>query len=419
MRLLYTIFIYIYLMLIKAAALFSTKAAFWINGRKNIRNIIKSINPTKKEVAWIHAASLGEFEQGRPLIEEIRKRFPETYILLTFFSPSGYEIRKNYTGVDKVLYLPIDTPANARFFISQINPAIAVFIKYEYWYNYLHELNRCNIPVVFISAIFRPGQHFFKAYGSWFRTQLKKVDWFFVQHQSSLELLNSIGIQSVTESGDTRFDRVHSIAQNVKSIPEIAVFKSNKLLLIAGSTWPADEAVFMEAMSSFRSQFKIIIAPHEVHADRIVKLMNSCGTNCIRYSEISARDAVTADILIIDNIGILSSIYQYADFVYIGGGFGKGIHNILEAATFVGPVFFGPNYLKFQEAKELIKEGGAFSIETASQLKDQISTYINDASKQKEKASVCRNYVSSHTGATGKVMLKVSEVLGQVNSQKS
>ena len=411
MRLIYNIFIFIYLLLIKVAALFNQKARLWVDGRKNIRYTIRQIDSGNKPVIWIHAGSLGEFEQGRPIIEAMRDEIPGVFIVLTFFSPSGYEIRKNYDGAGKILYLPIDTPSNAAFFVREIKPVLAIFIKYEFWFNYLKVLNQNSIPIFFVSAIFRLGQHFFKPWGGWFRAQLRNIDWFFVQHQPSLELLKNIGVSNATVSGDTRFDRVFSIARNARILPAIRSFKNDKKLLVAGSSWPEDEELFINAWLPFSDQLKLIIAPHEVHSERIEKLAASHGYKCIKYSEIDKSVPSEANILIIDSIGILSSIYQYADIVYIGGGFGKGIHNILEAATFGSPIFFGPNYLKFQEAVELIVAGGAFSVTTSAGLESHIKNYLENPEKQNETAKICRDYVASHIGATAIVMAKIKQVL--------
>jgi 3-deoxy-D-manno-octulosonic-acid transferase len=411
MRLLYHISVFAYLLMIRLAALFNSKARLWVEGRKDIRSKIGALNPGKKPLVWIHAASLGEFEQGRPVIEAIRRDFPNCFILLTFFSPSGYEIRKNTPLADAVFYLPPDTPGNARFFVSSLNPVLAVFIKYEFWFNYLKALHNKRVPVFFISAIFRPGQHFFKPWGGWFRKQLGIIDWFFVQKGVSKDLLQSIGITNVSISGDTRFDRVAEIARSVRPMPEIEAFKGRKQLLVAGSSWPADEAVFLQVCKDYRDKLKIIIAPHEVHSERIEGLMKTEGYRCMKYSGINASDPGSEEILIIDSIGILSGIYQYANLVYIGGGYGKGIHNILEAATFGGPIFFGPNYQKFREANELIAAGGAFPVTSAAQLENHLTTYLDSPEKHAQATQICRQYVAVNTGATEIIMRKIRRIL--------
>jgi 3-deoxy-D-manno-octulosonic-acid transferase len=359
-------------------------------------------------VAWFHCASLGEFEQVRPVIEAFRKAQPDWKIVLTFFSPSGYEIRKNYEEADYICYLPLDTPGNARKFIRLVKPSLVVFVKYEFWFRYLDELYREKIPVNVISAIFRPQQHFFKWYGGWARKQLKKVTGFFVQDEASAELLRAKGIGQVTVSGDTRFDRVDAIAQNAKPFPLVEKFAGSSPVFLAGSTWPADEALILELIEAHGDKMKFIIAPHEVKPERIKALKDVIQNSKFKiqndkvevFSNLSEENAASCNILIIDSIGQLSHLYQYATIAYIGGGFGVGIHNILEAATFGKPVIFGPKYEKFREAVELIEAGGAFSVHNPEQLSHRTIELLGNNELYQKSSSICSDYVNQKKGAT-------------------
>lgn len=408
MHILYNISIFIYLYAIRIASLFNPKARLWISGRKNIFTELQSrFQSLKSDVVWIHCASLGEFEQGRPLIEKIKQNYPQSKILLTFFSPSGYEIRKNYSGADFVFYLPLDTPANVFRFLDIVKPKTALFVKYEFWFNYLTELKKRDIPTYLISGIFRKEQHFFKGYGTWFRKQLSCFSGFYVQDQHSAELLESIGYVNVVVAGDTRFDRVSEIAKNIKPISVIEQFRENKSLIILGSSWPEDEELLLEwlNLSDFKSSgFKIVIAPHEVNESRIQSVTKKfSGFPVIKFSKADAGNAKNAQILVIDNIGMLSSVYNYGTIAFIGGGFGKGIHNILEAAAFGLPVIIGPNYHKFNEAKELIKTGGAFSVADKNEF-DKTVSLLKDEQVLKTASHISRHYVQSRVGATEKIL---------------
>ena len=367
-------------------------------------------------IVWFHAASLGEFEQGRPVMEAFREQYPAYKILLTFFSPSGYEVRKNYTGADFIVYLPADTPDNARAFVSLVKPQLVFFIKYEFWANYLHELRAAKIPIISFSAIFRPNQLFFKPWGGFYRELLTCFDHILVQNQESEQLLRSIGITQVTRAGDTRFDRVAQVAIARKDIPIVANFKTNdgevsQPLLVIGSAWQADMDVLIPFLNSFDQPLKVIIAPHEIHNDEIERWRSQLTKPSVRYSELVKQPAnqtyKRANFLFIDNIGMLSSLYQYGEFAYIGGAFGKGLHNILEAATFGVPIFFGPNYGKFQEAIELIQEGGAFLVQDTPSLTD---AFQNQYADRTEAAQVSRDYVQRNIGATAKVMNVVAKI---------
>ena len=379
MSLFYQIAIYGYSLTIRIASFFNKKAGLWINGRNDIfKNLEKAIDPNER-IAWFHAASLGEFEQGRPVIEAFRQKFPGFKILLTFFSPSGYEIRKNYSGADYIFYLPPDTKPNAKRFIETVKPEIAVFIKYEFWFNYLKILYDKDLPVFVISAIFRKEQHFFKWYGGWFRKMLKSITMFFVQNEESKELLQSIGIENVTISGDTRFDRVSAIAGSLKTFPPVEKFAGNTKVFLAGSTWPRDEELILRLANDLAGKMKFIIAPHEIGHERIASITRLfSGFKVLKFSESNESSFAGAHILIIDGMGFLSGLYRYCHIAYIGGGFGKGIHNILEAATFGKPVIFGPKYDKFQEATDLTKLKGAFSVSTAKELEKIAVKLLSD-----------------------------------------
>ncbi len=409
MKKLYNISIYLYQFLIRLAGVFSPKAKKWIKGRKGLFDEIKNRLDPDEKIAWFHCASLGEFEQGRPLIEAFRHNHSDYKIVLTFFSPSGYEIRKNYSGADYIFYLPADTSKNAVRFVSLIHPSVAIFIKYEFWYNYLAQLHHEKIPVIMASAIFRPGQPFFKWYGTWFKKQLQNIHYFFVQNDDSEKLLQSIGLSNVAISGDTRFDRVHEIAIKKKSFPLIEKFIAGSQVLIAGSTWPKDEELILSLLNDFKFSFKLIIAPHEIHEIRIRDLVAKTKGKAIRYSNADNEQLNSYQILIIDTIGILSQLYQYAFVSYIGGGFGKGIHNILEAVTFGIPVIFGPEYKKFDEAVDLINLKGAFCIHHKEELNNIIHSLIDNPDFYKICSDICTNFVKGKTGATQMIMQKIEE----------
>ena len=407
MRFFYNISIFFYYLAIRIASFFNPKARLWIIGRKNIfKEIEFAIQKLKTQnLIWFHCASLGEFEQGRPLMEAMKKKDPSVRILLTFFSPSGYEIRKNYSGADHVFYLPLDTPANAKKFIEIVKPSKVFFVKYEFWFNFLKALKRKNIPTYLVSGIFRDDHHFFKSSGAWFRKQLSAFTHFYLQDEKSVRLLNSIGYFNVTLAGDTRFDRVFEVAANVNQNDLIKQFVADKKMLIVGSSWMEDEAI----VSSIKlAPLKLIIAPHEVnkaHLDSMVDRFGSAAS-VLLYSNANESNVSDAQILIIDNIGMLSSLYQYATVAFIGGGFGKGIHNILEAATFGLPIIFGPNYKKFTEAKELIKLGGAFSIKDSSDF-EKTMHLLDDEQVLKTASLISKMYIKTHVGATGRILASV------------
>jgi len=391
MNSLYNISIWFYVVAVYFASLFNSKAKLWVNGRKNIFQKIKEATKNQKNIVWFHCASLGEFEQGKPIIEAYKTKHPQHKILLTFFSPSGYEIRKNTPLADFVYYLPADTKSNAKKFISIVKPIKVIFIKYEFWFNYMAELKKQNISFYSVSAIFRDGQAFFKY--NWFANQLKNITHFFVQDKTSADLLKSIGLTNHTISGDSRFDSVLSTTQNPKSFPLIKQFCKTKPTIICGSTWLKDETLLSQFIKE-NPQYNYIIAPHEMH--HISHLQKQTGTQL--FSTSNTENINSNNVLIIDSIGILSSIYQYANIAYIGGGFGSGIHNILEAITFGLPVIFGPNYQKFNEAAELIALGGAKSISNYTELTLAIDSFANFDQK------IATNYIKNSSGATETIL---------------
>jgi len=420
MKLFYNIAISLYGLGIRLSSISNEKARKWVLGRRNFPSDLKESIRKKgnKPVIWFHCASLGEFEQGRPVLEAFRNKYPGWNIVLTFFSPSGYEIRKNYSHADIVTYLPLDTPSNAAMFIKLVNPQLAVFIKYEYWFNIMSQLGKRKIPVIFISAKFRESQYFFKKSAGWFRKQLSQANHFFVQDRLSEDLLKSIGIDQVTVSGDTRFDRVNSISGNARKYPEVESFKGNSRIFLAGSTWPEDEKLLKKLINNSHVDWKFIIAPHETHERHISNLIELLGDKTtILLSSTDKDPGEGKKILIIDSVGHLMHLYQYCHIAYIGGGFGVGIHNILEAATFGKPVIFGPNYQKFKEAKDLIDMEGAFSISDEESLQETV-TRLETGNQIYDKASECSaNYVKENCGAT-ETILRHLESLGDDVSGK-
>ncbi len=389
----------------RIAARFDKKAAKRRDGLKNIfQHLGEALCDRREPLIWVHAASLGEFEQGRPVVEEIRRRHPEYKILLTFFSPSGYEIRKHYQGADYVFYLPTDTARNARRFVEIARPEIAIFIKYEFWLNYLRELSRKGCRTFLVSALFRRDQIFFKWYGGMFRRGLKLFEWLFVQNMESRLLLDTIGIHHATATGDTRFDRVAAVAASARRIASVETFARDARVVVAGSTWPPDEHILMENIRR-HPELKFVIVPHEIVEERIMQMITRCPRPAVRYTECDrGEDPSKYDVMIVDVIGILSSVYQYGSYGYVGGGFGVGIHNTLEAATFGLPVAFGPNYHRFREACDLIAEGAATSIEDADELDQWLTAMEANRPSYEKSCELAECYVSRNKGATDKIL---------------
>jgi 3-deoxy-D-manno-octulosonic-acid transferase len=403
-RYLYTFALHLYALSVEIASFFNRKARMTRIGQWYTNGILRKHIDRDAKYIWFHAASLGEFEQGRPMIEMIRQYHPECKILLTFFSPSGYEVRKNYEGADVICYLPFDTPYKVRKFLTLANPYMAVFIKYEFWLNYLTELKRREIKTYIISAVFRPNQLFFKWYGGWYRKALACYDRLFVQDEDSKILLANVGIENVEVCGDTRFDRVLEIQQNARLLPETEIFtRGDKLILIAGSSWPEDEEMLIPYFNT-HPEIKLIIAPHEIHREHLLYIQSLLSRPSIRLSEVTEESLRTYDCLIIDSFGLLSSIYRYGDVAYIGGGFGKGIHNTLEAAVYDIPIIFGPKYQKFKEAKGLIACGGAFSVDNEATFSACVDRFIANRKQRCKSGLIAGNYVRQNAGATKKIL---------------
>lgn len=413
MSFVYQIIIHIYLIGVAIASLFSEKVKkMWRGEREAIQILREKVDPDAKYV-WFHAASLGEFEQGRPLMERIREEHPEYKILLTFFSPSGYEVRKNYEGADIITYLPLDTPRNARRFLRAVHPVMAFFIKYEFWYNYLHILRHRGIPTYSVSSIFRKEQIFFKWYAPNYRRVLKCFTMFFVQNEQSRDLLSTIGIKNVVVSGDTRFDRVVQIASQSKVIPEVEWFKGSKKAFIAGSSWQPDEEVFIPYFAD-KDDWQLVIAPHVIGENHLLQIEELCrqnGRKPIRLSQLKHSADIQNDsygALIIDCFGLLSSIYKYGEIAYVGGGFGVGIHNLLEAAVWKIPVFFGPNNARFQEAQELKACEGGQEIANAEDFTRKMDSLLGDEALLRALSGKSGDYVSTHSGAVDTVLRNIS-----------
>ena len=430
----YNIAIYIYLIGVAIGSLFNKKIKkMWRGEREAVDLLKEKVDPTAKYV-WFHAASLGEFEQGRPLIEQLRATHPEYKILLTFFSPSGYEVRKNYEGADIVCYLPLDTIRNARRFLRAVHPVMAFFIKYEFWYNYLHILRHRGVPVYSVSSIFRPGQVFFKWYGRNYAKVLHCITHFFVQNEVSLQLLKGIGIDEATVVGDTRFDRVLQIKEQAKELPIVEAFKGINgkgdackddlaedackedlsengckgcKVFVAGSSWQPDEDIFIRFFND-HPDWKLIIAPHVIGEDHLAYILDKLQMKAVRYTQATEQSAAEARCLIIDCFGLLSTIYRYGEIAYVGGGFGVGIHNVPEAAVWGVPVLFGPNNKRFQEAQDLLACKGSFEVTDYDSFNTIISRLISDDKFRHQCGEASANYVKSRSGATDIIMKSVA-----------
>ncbi len=407
----YSLIIHLYAFFIELISPFHKKARLMRLGQWKTNGILREKIDRNAKYIWFHASSLGEFEQGRPLIEKIKAEHPEYKILLTFFSPSGYEVRKNYGGADVVCYLPFDTPYRVKKFLDLSKPVMAIFIKYEFWDNYLSELKRRNIPVYIVSAIFRKEQLFFKWYGGMYRKVLSYFTHIFVQDDASRELLSKYGVTNVSVFGDTRFDRVQDVYKNTKQVPMVDLFvnnnrSDNQLTMVAGSSWQQDEEVYLNYFNE-HPELKLIIAPHEIHKDHLMHIESMLKRPSIRLSEATEKDIKGKSCLIVDSFGLLSSIYRYGDLAYIGGGFGAGIHNVLEAAVYGMPVIFGPKYQKFKEARDLLQVGGAFSItdeKTFESKMEELSTYRD---LLEAAGAAAGDFVKSNIGATNRIIASI------------
>ena len=412
MLFLYNLVVLLASQLLKLIALFSPKMRLFVDGRKSVFQTLATKVQASDKTIWFHAASLGEYEQGLPVIEAIKKQFTSHKIVVTFFSPSGYEVRKNNAIADVTVYLPLDTISNAKQFIKLVHPEMAFFIKYEYWPNYLNELKNQNIKTYLISGILRENQTFFKWYGGFYRNALKTFDYFFVQNESSKKLLQSIGFNNVKVSGDTRFDRVVSILERDNALDFIEQFKDNITTIVIGSSWPKDESLLVNYINQSLNDVKFIIAPHNIKQEQISNLKNIIQKRTILYSE---KDEILKQVqhdkledfqvFIIDTIGILTKIYSYADIAYVGGGFGNpGVHNILEPATFGVPVVIGPNYSHFAEATALVNMEGCISVQNQNQLNETLGLLLQNEDERLEKGHVCSTFVQMNKGATQTIM---------------
>ncbi len=403
MNVLYNIGIAFYGLGTKIVALHNDKARKLRKGQANAIAYLQSVIDRSASYIWIHASSLGEFEQGRPLIEKIHSELSDKKILLTFFSPSGYEVCKDYAGVDVVCYLPLDMPSQARAFFDTVNVEMAIFIKYEFWGNYLQELRRRAIPTYLVSAIFNDGQSFFRWWGGTFKHMLDCYTHIYVQDEPSRELLAGIGIDNVTVAGDTRFDRVADIHSSCEDKPQVEAFAQGAgMVIVAGSTWTADEDIVISYFNDSEG-IKLIIAPHVVNANRLAEIESRLTKKYCHLSNATLEEAREADCLIVDCYGVLSNIYRYGDIAYVGGGFGAGIHNINEAAVYGLPVLFGPRYDKFKEAKDLLARGGAFCVTNREAFNAIIGSFVQDHESLKKSGDIARGYINENLGASAKI----------------
>jgi len=417
MLFLYNLVIVLASQLLKLVAVFSPKMRLFVEGRKSVFETLASKIQTSDKTIWFHAASLGEYEQGLPVIEAMKQEFPNHKIVVSFFSPSGYEVRKNNTVADVTVYLPLDSISNAKQFVKLVHPEMVFFIKYEYWPNYLNELKNQNIKTFLISGILRENQAFFKWYGGFYRNALKTFEFFFVQNESSKKLLQSIGFNNVKVSGDTRFDRVVSILERDNSLDFIEEFQDNKTIIVIGSSWPKDESLLVNYINQSSDDVKFIIAPHNIKQDQIANLKNQIQKKTILYSEkdemlkqVQHDKIEVFQVFIIDTIGILTKIYSYADIAYVGGGFGNpGVHNILEPATFGVPVIIGPNYSHFAEATALVNMEGCISIQHQTQLNEAFDLLLHNEDERLEKGHICSTFVQMNKGATQTIMKHIKE----------
>ena len=412
MNILYSLAIRLYSGLVSIAALFGNKKAqLWWKGRNNQWDNLKSLNKDDEWI-WVHVSSLGEFEQGLPVIESLKAKYPKYKLLLTFFSPSGYEPRKNFHLADKVAYMPSDTRSNAKKLIKNFNIKAAFFVKYDFWFNYMKVLKENDIPLYYISALLHPNHYFFKFYSFWFRKQLLNVTHYFVQNDETAKLLKSIGIENTTVTGDTRFDRVFEIAKQSKSFSEIEEFIDGRQCIIAGSSWPSDEKFIIPFSKKMPENYCLIIAPHDV-SDSHIKQITSQLDDYVLYSQRSTDNGqqTTSKVLVLDTIGILKQIYKYARFVYVGGGFMSSIHNTQEALVFGCPVVIGPKYHKFVEAVDLVRDGGMFSVNNQQEFDEIFGQLMNDEGFYNKASGICQDYIQLSIGATDKIMKFLSSEL--------
>lgn len=409
MLFLYNLAIHLAGFFLRIIALFSPKIKLFIEGRKNVFSILEEKIKAEDKTIWFHSASLGEYEQGLPVIEKVKEKYPQHKIIVTFFSPSGYEVRKNNTAADVTVYLPLDSKSNAKRFLKLVHPELAFFIKYEFWLNYLKELEKSKTPTYLISGIFRDNQVFFKWYGGFYRKALNAFTYFFVQNEKSKQKIESLGFKNVIISGDTRFDRVNAILERDNRLDYVENFKNGQLTIVIGSSWPKDEILIAEYINQAPDNVKFIIAPHNIKPDQISDLLSKITKPTVLFSEKENKDLSTYNVFIIDTIGILTKIYSYGTIAYVGGGFGNpGIHNILEPATFGIPIVIGPNYSNFAEAVDLVGIGGCMPISTNTELKAIFDRLLNDKNFLAEKSEICRSFIQNNKGATETIMKRIS-----------
>nr|WP_315195680.1 glycosyltransferase N-terminal domain-containing protein [uncultured Flavobacterium sp.] len=397
--------------LVKITALFSPKMKLFVDGRKDVFLILEQKISSQDQTIWFHVASLGEYEQGLPVIEKIKEKYPNHKIVISFFSPSGYEVRKNNTVANATIYLPLDTPKNAKRFLKLVHPDLVFFIKYEFWINYLDQLQKQQTPTYLISGIFREQQLFFKWYGGFYRKALNTFTHFFVQNENSKKLITQLGKTNVTISGDTRFDRVVTILEKDNTLDFIAQFKNNKTTIVIGSSWPKDEALLVEYINSCQHDVKFIIAPHNIKPEQIQQLQNSITKKTVLFSAKENKDLSQFNVFIIDTIGILTKIYSYGDIAYVGGGFGNpGVHNLLEPATFGIPIVIGPNFSHFDEATKLVNNEGCVSIKDFKELEIVFSSLIQDTETRHQKGKICSEFVQKNKGATDCILTQITHI---------
>ncbi len=409
MLVIYSFFTHLAHYFLKIVALFNPKIKLFIDGRKIVfKTLKKQIQPTDKTL-WIHCASLGEFEQGLPIIEQLKQEYATHKIVVSFFSPSGYEVKKDSSIADVIVYLPLDTKTNAKRFLDAVHPNLVVFVKYEFWPNYLSELKRRNIKTLLVSAIFRENQAFFKSFGKWLQRYLKAFQHFFVQNENSKVLLQNIGFTNVTVSGDTRFDRVLAILERDNRLPFIEDFKQAKTTIIYGSSWEDDEAIYLNFLNTSEN-IKHIIAPHDIKKEKITYLKSSIHKKVILYSEIKGRVLSDYDVILIDTVGLLTKIYSYADVAFVGGAFKTGLHNILEPAVFGIPIIIGPNYSKFQEATDLVYKKGVITVTNQQEYETAILSLINNENLKTILGNINIQYIIEKAGATTKIISYIKKI---------